>query len=93
MICDLGSAHNREVNYNPLLAVPPLNHQARIGEGFIDLQHQRGADMSGAMAFSEVFENVIEGVPQPDLPIGLIKSRKSRIIVCVYTNFILVHGT
>ena len=26
MICDLGSAHNREVNYNPLLAVPPTVH-------------------------------------------------------------------
>ena len=60
MICDLGSAHNREVNYNPLLAVPPLTLSAPTpsnrGENDPDLGLQRAKIRNLGLKVTEVFQ-------------------------------------
>ncbi|XP_033106326.1 uncharacterized protein LOC117108423 [Anneissia japonica] len=56
--------------------VESFNHQARIGDLFLEELIAKGEDLSNAFAFSELWETIVDEVPQPDIPIGLQKCKQ-----------------
>lgn len=56
--------------------VESFSTQTRIGDMFLEELIKSGEDLSDAFAFSELWEVVKDGVPQPDIPIGLTKCKK-----------------
>jgi len=53
--------------------VESFNSQTRIGDIFLQELIDQGEDLSDAFAFSELWEKLEDGIPQPDIPIGLTK--------------------
>ncbi|XP_071955096.1 uncharacterized protein [Antedon mediterranea] len=51
-------------------------HQTRIGDLFLKELIAQGEDLSKAFAFSEVWEKIVDKVPQPDIPIGMLKCKE-----------------
>ena len=56
--------------------VESFSTQTRLGDLFLEELIKKGEDLSGAFAFSELWEVCKNGVPQDDIPIGLIKCKK-----------------
>ena len=50
--------------------------ETRIGEAFLEELIASNEDLSGAFAFSDMWERIEDGVPQPDTSIGLQKCKK-----------------
>merc|ERR1719193_1184343 len=56
--------------------VESFNSQTRIGDLFLQELLDQGEDLSDAFAFSELWEKIDDGIPQPDIPIGLKKCKQ-----------------
>ncbi|XP_071957012.1 uncharacterized protein [Antedon mediterranea] len=56
--------------------VESFNHQTRIGDLFLEELNAKGEDLSNAFAFSELWEKIVDKVPQPDIPIGMLKCKE-----------------
>ncbi|XP_071955862.1 uncharacterized protein [Antedon mediterranea] len=56
--------------------VESFNHQTRIGDLFLKELIAQGEDLSKAFAFSELWEKIVDKVPQPDIPIGMLKCKE-----------------
>jgi len=56
--------------------VESFNSQTRIGDLFLEELINHGEDLTNAFAFSELWENLEEEIPQPDIPIGLTKCKQ-----------------
>jgi len=59
--------------------VESFNQQMRVGEPFLKELNDKGEDLSCAFCFSEIWEKIENKVPQPDLPIGLVKCKEYNI--------------
>ncbi|XP_033114910.1 uncharacterized protein LOC117115295 [Anneissia japonica] len=56
--------------------VESFNNQTRIGDLFLEELIAKGEDLSNAFAFSELWEKIVDKVPQPDIPVGLKKCKQ-----------------
>lgn len=56
--------------------VESFNSQTRVGDVYLQELLDQGEDLSNAFAASELWEVVKDGIPQPDIPIGLKKCKK-----------------
>jgi len=59
--------------------IESFNNQTRVGEPFLKELNDKGEDLSCAFCFSEVWEKVENKIPQPDIPIGLVKCKEYNI--------------
>ena len=50
--------------------------EARIGEHFLEELIANKEDLSGAFAFSDMWDRIVDGMPEPDISIGLQKCKK-----------------
>jgi len=59
--------------------IESFNNQVRVGEPFLQELIDNGEDLSCAFCFSEVWEKIENKIPQPDLPVGLVKCKQYNI--------------
>ena len=60
--------------------VESFNAETRMGDLFLEELNAKKEDLSGAFAFCEMWERIEDGLPQPDISIGLKKCKKFGIM-------------
>lgn len=71
--------------------VESFTAETRVGELFLQKLIDRKEDLSGAFVFAEMWEKVVDGVPQPDISIGLQKCQQYGIKNVIIEFDLLYH--
>lgn len=55
--------------------IEAFGHETRIGDMFVNQLIEEKEDFSNAFAFADMWEKIVDGVPQPDISVGLKKCK------------------